>query len=208
MKKVELLGYRDIIIIHGPPGAGKGTMSDRFASEHPHANHISAGDTVRDILSGTIESRNADSLISLSAQGLLMPGDMSTDVMFEAIGTNSTSSLYLIDGYPQRKSELDTLLVRASQEKVRIIGALCLEVSSRVSIERMERRGLRKGETLLKNDDALSYFRQRYERFMQTYPAIKTQLADSMNLVELDASDDEPVVYDKFKKIISQSTQE
>lgn len=205
MNESEATEFRDFVIVHGPPGAGKGTMADRFASEHTYAQHISAGDTVRAISSGELMSRSSEAIKFAIERNLLMTDDVSTDIIIEAASLNKSASLNLIDGYPQRKGELDNLMLRANQEKVRILGALCLEVSANVSIERMARRGLRKGEALAEDSDALIYYRQRYERFMQNYQVIKTILENNMDVIELDASDPKRVVYDKFKKSVYRS---
>jgi len=193
---------RDIVIVHGAPGAGKGTMSQQFALENNDARHISAGDTIRSILAGHVESRYVDQMKDLAKQKILMPGYMSADVMLDAVNLDETGSIYLFDGFPQRKSELDALLHRAQVERVRLRGAICLEVSQTVSIERMESRGLRSGEGLAGNQDTASYYRQRYESFMEYYGTIKAQIAEVMDVIELDADEPKSTVYRNFSEAI------
>lgn len=53
---------RDLIIVHGFPGAGKTTQSRRLCKENPGMSHISIGEVWRGVMSGGIDSEYSDKL--------------------------------------------------------------------------------------------------------------------------------------------------
>lgn len=206
MSKFESSDTRDLIIVHGAPGAGKGTASARYAYENSSTRHISAGDTIRSILNGEVESPRREDMQKFSKANILFPGILSANIMFDAMASDQSTSLYLIDGFPQRPDELEALLSIAENEHARILGAICLEVDAIVSIERMANRGPRDGESFPKEIDVLNYYRQRYERFMEYYSSIKALITESMPVYEINANKDESTVYGEFANTISHVT--
>lgn len=203
MSKFESPEAKGIMIVHGAPGAGKGTASARFADENPSARHISAGDTIRSIFNGEVESPRLEDMQRFSEAKILFPGVLSANIMFDAIASDQRSSLYLIDGFPQRPDELEALLSIAESKNAMILGAICLEVDAIVSIERMARRGPREGESLPEEADILNYYRQRYEGFMDYYSSIKELITEHIPVYEIDANEDKSTVYDEFADTIS-----
>lgn len=206
MSNFELPETRDLLIVHGAPGAGKGTASTRFAYENPLACHISAGDTIRSIFNGEVESPRLEDMQRFSKAGILFPGTLSANIMFDAMASHQSVSLYLIDGFPQRPDELESLLSISENKHTRILGTICLEVDAIVSVERMARRGPRDGESLPRGVDIINYYHERYERFMGYYSSIKTLIAERMPVYEIDANKDESTVYGKFVDTISEVT--
>jgi adenylate kinase family enzyme len=206
MSKFESPETRGILIVHGAPGAGKGTASERFAHENSLARHISAGDTIRSIFNGEVESPRLEDMQRFAKANILFPGTLSANIMFDAMVSDQSASLYLIDGFPQRPDELEALLSIAEDENTRILGAICLEVDAIVSIERMARRGPRDGESLPNEADILHYYRQRYERFMGYYSSIKALITECMPVYEINANKDKSTVYGEFADTISQVT--
>lgn len=204
MPEFELSNSKDLLIVHGAPGAGKGTVSTRFARENPSTRHISAGDTIRAIFNGEIKSQRLEDMRRFSQAGILFPGVLSANIMLDAMASDPDASFYLIDGFPQRPDELEALLVKAENTRTRILGAICLEVDASVSTERMVRRGPRDGESLPKEVDMLDYYHQRYERFMAYYPSIKALIAERMPIYEIDANKDGSTAYSEFSDTISQ----
>lgn len=205
MSRFESGETKGVLIVHGAPGAGKGTASARFSDENPLARHISAGDTIRSIFKGETESARLEEMQQFSKANIVFPGDLSADIMFDAMESEEDASLYLIDGFPQRPDELEALLLNAERKKLKILGTICLEVDAITSVDRMASRGPRDGESLPWDVDILSYYHHRYERFMGYYSSIKTLIAESMPIYEIDANKDRSTVYGDFADTVARA---
>lgn len=86
------------ILIMGPAGSGKGTVSDRILSKY-HIPHISTGDMFRDEI-----SRDTD--IGQVAQvymedGVLVPDEITIYLVKERITQPDCKDGYLLDGFPR-----------------------------------------------------------------------------------------------------------
>lgn len=93
------------ILIIGPPGAGKGTIS-KFIKDKYNIKHLSTGDIIREeINKGTEFGKYADSIIS--------KGDFLTDedvnkIITQKINENkNTNNILLLDGYPRTKEQAE-----------------------------------------------------------------------------------------------------
>ncbi len=98
------------VIFIGPPGAGKGTQSERVA-DSLGLIHLSTGDVLR-------ESRDAGDAIGVEAAkhfeaGLLVPDDLVLKLVDERLSAKDCQQGYLFDGFPRtlrQAEELDVLL--------------------------------------------------------------------------------------------------
>ncbi|MGI6509047.1 MAG: adenylate kinase [Erysipelotrichaceae bacterium] len=86
------------IVIMGPAGSGKGTMSDVIEDNYP-VKHISSGSMFRDeIRNNTPLGQKANSYIT---QGLLVPDDVTVELVRNRITKDDCKDGYLLDGFPR-----------------------------------------------------------------------------------------------------------
>lgn len=86
------------IVIMGPAGSGKGTMSDVIEDNYP-VKHISSGSMFRDeIRNNTPLGQKANSYIT---QGLLVPDDVTLELVRNRITKDDCKDGYLLDGFPR-----------------------------------------------------------------------------------------------------------
>jgi len=98
------------MIFVGPPGAGKGSQA-KILSEKLNVPHISTGDMFRAHLKN-------DTKLGLLAkqyinQGLLVPDDVTHDMVKERFNEKDVQNGFILDGYPRNPLQaqfLDTLL--------------------------------------------------------------------------------------------------
>lgn len=98
------------MIFVGPPGAGKGSQA-KILSEKLNVPHISTGDMFRAHLKN-------DTKLGLLAkqyinQGLLVPDDLTNDMVKERFNEKDVQNGFILDGYPRNPLQaqfLDTLL--------------------------------------------------------------------------------------------------
>ena len=86
------------IIMLGAPGAGKGTQAKRIAEKYS-IPHISTGDIFRaNIKNNTELGKKAKSYMD---QGLLVPDELTCDLVVDRIKQDDCKRGYILDGFPR-----------------------------------------------------------------------------------------------------------
>ena len=94
------------MIIMGPPGAGKGTQSERIVS-HYHVPHISTGDMFREAIAKQTElGKLAESYIKPEA---LVPDEVTIGLVKERLSQDDCKNGYLLDGFPRTIAQAEAL---------------------------------------------------------------------------------------------------
>lgn len=105
-----------ILILLGPPGAGKGTQAARIRDKYEIA-HLSTGDMLRGaIAAGTEVGRQAKGVMDA---GKLVSDDIIIRLVEERTGEPDCANGFLLDGFPRTVAQaeaLDELLARKSQK--------------------------------------------------------------------------------------------
>ena len=92
------------ILIMGPAGAGKGTMSDRIIQDFD-IPHISTGDMLRESVRDNTElGREAKSYMD---SGRLVPDELINALVEERIQKDDAKKGYLLDGYPRTLAQAE-----------------------------------------------------------------------------------------------------
>ncbi|NCC79924.1 MAG: nucleoside monophosphate kinase, partial [Clostridia bacterium] len=115
------------IILLGPPGAGKGTQA-KFICEKFGIPHISTGDIfMRNITEGTELGKKAKSFID---QGLLVPDEVTIDLVMNRLQQEDVKEGYLLDGFPRTVHQGDVLCRMISESGQMLDAALLIDVPS------------------------------------------------------------------------------
>lgn len=126
-----------ILILLGPPGAGKGTQAKLLAAELK-VPHISTGDMFRDHKArGTEIGKKVQAIMDA---GGLVTDDITNDMVKERLGRPDVAQGFILDGYPRTAAQaqyLDLLLHALGRQITR---CLSYEVSADVLVERMSGR--------------------------------------------------------------------
>ena len=95
--RVEEITIMKIIML-GAPGAGKGTQAQRIAEKYG-IPHISTGDIFRaNIKNGTELGKKAKAFMD---QGLLVPDELTVDLVMDRISQPDCEKGYILDGFPR-----------------------------------------------------------------------------------------------------------
>ncbi len=133
-------------VLFGPPGAGKGTQSEKVKAEYNLA-HISTGDLFRKHLKeGTDLGKMAQKYMD---EGKLVPDEVVIRMVEEKIKECHNASGVIFDGFPRtvlQTQALDRLLDRYHSP---ILGVVMLEVPS----EELKKRLLNRGKNSARVDD-------------------------------------------------------
>ena len=101
------------IIMLGAPGAGKGTQAKQIADKY-RIPHISTGDIFRaNIKNGTELGKKAKQYMD---QGLLVPDELTCDLVMDRIGQDDCENGFILDGFPRTIPQAEALT--AALEKI------------------------------------------------------------------------------------------
>ena len=114
-----------VLILLGPPGAGKGTQAKRLSAEFGMP-HVSTGDLFREnIAQGTALGDEAQGYMKA---GKLVPDALVLDMLFDRVARPDCGSGYLLDGFPRTTPQAEALEERLAGSRPATVRALSLEV--------------------------------------------------------------------------------
>jgi adenylate kinase len=132
------------IILFGPPGAGKGTQSEKLISQYSLI-HLSTGDLLRtEIGENTELGLEAKAFMD---EGQLVPDAIVIGMIEHKINNNRSASGFIFDGFPRTVAQaeaLDRLLAKAGCP---ISLMIALEVPQQELVKRLLNRGLTSGRS-------------------------------------------------------------
>jgi adenylate kinase len=182
-----------ILVIFGPPGAGKGTQS-RLIADKLKILHISTGDILRDATQRQTELGKKAS--SYMEAGELVPDELVREMILERIKKPDVSAGFILDGYPRNVNqamELDRMLgslskkidlvvnIVISDEEIirRLTGRRVCDLCSRVTHVEYEPQldldvcDVCGGELKTRTDDSLEAIKNRLKvYYSQTLPVL------------------------------------
>jgi len=126
-----------ILILFGPPGAGKGTQA-KMLSTYLKSEHISTGDLLRAHVKNNSElGKKAKSFMD---KGELVPDELVTEMVAEYIGKTKKTKGFILDGYPRTQVQagaLDQILKKAGRA---IDMAIYFDASKDIIVSRLSGR--------------------------------------------------------------------
>ena len=133
---------RSILILFGPPGAGKGTHAPKIVSELS-IPQLSTGDMLRAaVAAGTEVGKQAKAIMDT---GGLVTDEIVIGIIRDEIAKESCKSGFILDGFPRTVAQakaLDAMLAAEPYEEVNCV--LALEVPDAVLTERICGRWIHK----------------------------------------------------------------
>lgn len=142
------------IVLFGPPGAGKGTQSQKLIKKY-NLKHISTGDIFRKHLDeGTELGKEARKYMD---EGNLVPDEVVIGMVGETINENLHCDGFIFDGFPRTVAQAKALDELLGKFDMNIDGMVALEVPEEELKSRIRERGKTSGrsddqdETKIKN---------------------------------------------------------
>lgn len=155
-----------ILILFGPPGAGKGTQAAKIAKEFGWV-HISTGDILRaEVSHGTPLGLKVKAVMD---SGHLVSDNLLIEIMESVFQKHSGAGGFVLDGFPRtlnQASELDRMLEKLGR-KVTLV--LALDVNEEELVRRVLNRAREQGRV----DDSEEIVRHRLGQYhIHTKPLI------------------------------------
>ena len=141
------------IVLFGPPGAGKGTQSEKLIDKY-NLNHISTGDLFRKHLGeGTALGQLAKKYMD---EGRLVPDEVVIDMVDEKIKTTKDTQGFIFDGFPRTVAQAEALDELLEKNAMEISGMIALEVPEDILKERIRGRGKTSGRSDDQDEDKIN----------------------------------------------------
>lgn len=125
------------MVFLGPPGSGKGTQAS-VISEKLGIAHVATGDLFREAVKrGDELGRKAKSYMD---QGLLVPDDITIEMLLERISKGDCASGYILDGFPRTLEQAKALDKALGEKGEAVDKALYFRVPSDELVRRLSGR--------------------------------------------------------------------
>ncbi len=211
-----------LIILLGPPGAGKGTQAERIVKERQLA-YIATGDILRNAVKAeTALGRKAKQFMD---QGQLVPDELVVEIVKERLADPDCAKGALLDGFPRTVSQAVFLEQVLPSVGFGIDRVLSIEVAEKELIERLTGRRVCSdcgasyhlkfkppqvrnvcdqcgGDLYQRDDDSLETVEERLQVYKnQTEPLVKFYL-DKNLLDRIDGNLDIDQVFEQIDDIL------
>ncbi|MHA4896682.1 adenylate kinase [Pedobacter sp. PWIIR3] len=146
------------LVLFGPPGAGKGTQSEKLISKY-QLIHISTGDLFRaHIKNQTALGQKVSALI---AEGQLVPDEITIAMLEEEADKNPQANGFIFDGFPRTVPQAKALDDFLESKGSAIAGVIALDVDQDELTKRIAQRQLETGRV----DDQADKLKKRIEEY-------------------------------------------
>ena len=168
------------IVLFGPPGAGKGTQSDRLIDKYKLV-HLSTGDIFRSNIKGETD-------LGLMAKefmnkGELVPDSVTIKMLREVVLNNPEAKGFIFDGFPRTNNQAVALDEFLSELNTSISVMLSLDVEE----EELKKRLLKRAEVSGRADDAdESIVMNRISVYNAETAPVKGFYSDQNKLISVD----------------------
>jgi adenylate kinase len=160
------------LILLGPPGAGKGTQSQRLVEKHGIVQ-LSTGDMLRAaIKAGTPIGLKAKDIM---ARGDLVPDDVVVGIISDRLDEPDARSGFVLDGFPRTVKQAEALDQLLDRRGLGLDGVVELKVDEGILLKRIEKRlsDMKARGEPIRSDDNPESFKTRLGAYrQQTAPLI------------------------------------
>ena len=145
-------------VLFGPPGAGKGTQSEKLIEKY-QLIHISTGDLFRAHIKN--QSPLGQRVSELIAEGQLVPDEITIAMLEEEVDKNPQAKGFIFDGFPRTVAQAQALDEFLASKGSVIDGVIALDVDQEELTKRIAQRQLETGRV----DDQADKLQKRIEEY-------------------------------------------
>jgi adenylate kinase len=167
------------IVLFGPPGAGKGTQSEKMIEKYGLV-HFSTGDILRsEISAGTELGLKAKEIMD---RGELVSDDVVIGMISSKIENNLGANGFIFDGFPRTQAQAKALDLLLDMKGSGITMMISLEVADEELMKRLLERGKVSGRA---DDQNVEIIENRIEVYKEKTTPVKEYYAEQSKLVEV-----------------------
>jgi adenylate kinase len=184
------------LVLFGPPGAGKGTQSQKLIEKYGLI-HLSTGDLLRsEIAQGTTLGLEAKKLMD---EGVLVPDEVVIGMISNKLDANPDAKGFIFDGFPRTVAQaaaLDTLL---AEKNTAISGMIALVVDD----QELENRLLLRGKDSGRPDDANpEIIRKRINEYNSKTTPVAEFYKEQGKFTSINGIGSIEVIFDAIKAVV------
>ena len=184
-----------IVILLGPPGAGKGTQASIIRDEFNIA-HISTGDMLREAVKN--ETTLGLTAKEIMARGDYVPDNLLLEIIKERVSEKDCENGFILDGYPRNEIQAKSLDIILNEANDSIDGIIQIDVDFSILQKRIEGRA-KDNNNEIREDDNLQVMKKRLQVYIdQTEPLI-SYYSNHKNFIVINGMNDISKVSEDIK---------
>lgn len=184
------------LVLFGPPGAGKGTQSQKLIEKYKLI-HLSTGDILRaEISANTSLGLEAKKLMD---QGILVPDQVVIGMISNKLDANPDANGFIFDGFPRTVAQAEALDNLLASKNAAITGMIALTVEDK----ELEKRLLLRGKDSGRPDDANpEVIRKRIVEYNEKTTPVATYYKDHQKFSTINGIGNIDEIFENLSKVI------
>ncbi|WP_257669860.1 adenylate kinase [Parapedobacter tibetensis] len=187
------------LVLFGPPGAGKGTQSQKLI-DHYQLVHISTGDLFRGHISNQTEL--GQQVSKLIADGELVPDSITIAMLEEEINKNRGAKGFIFDGFPRTVAQAQALDDFLESKRSNITGVIALDVTEEELTTRIAKRKAISNRA----DDDSEKLKKRIEEYFNKTIHVLPYYEEQGKLTKVNGIGDIEDIFAQIRQIVDRLT--